>query len=256
MVKTDYGVQLYTLRKYTQTVEGIAKTFENMRKIGCKLVQMSGACEINSMELNKIASKNNIKIGVTHSPFERIVNDLDNLIKEHKNYNCKIIGLGSMPAEYRDEKKKVEEFCGILNSTSKKLAAVGMSIAYHNHAFEFTNLIEGKPLYDFLIDNTSKEVGFILDTYWVKFANCDIISYMDKLNGRLPVLHLKDYKKRFGMFPTMRELGRGELDFKEIAKKGEQIGVLYSVFEQDISRNPLKSVSISWEYIKNNLMNK
>ena len=46
-----------------------------------------------------------LSICATHIPYERIINDSDRVINEHKLWNCRYAGLGSMPANYGKTKK-------------------------------------------------------------------------------------------------------------------------------------------------------
>lgn len=251
MSKIICGVQLYTLRKYLNKVDNISAVLRRVKEMGAQTVQVSGMCPIDAKLLDKYTRDNQLSICCTHSPFNRIKNDIDRLAEEHLIYGCDIIGLGMMPKSYREDNfKRIDEFIDILNEASYKLKQYNINIAYHNHAFEFHKVKEEK-VYDLLIDKTDNAVQFILDTYWVRFAGESIIDYVSRLNNRLPVLHLKDYKKVL-FLPLMSELGRGEIDFVEILKTAENNGVRYAVIEQDFSFNPYKSVGISMNYLKDN----
>lgn len=249
----EYGIQLYTLRKYTQTLQGIKETFERVKAMNCNLVQVSGMGEIKSGELKKIAEDTNIKICCTHSPFERMTNDLDKLATEHLEYGCKIIGIGGIPEKYKSSDDGIMKFCNIYNEISEKLKKYDMKVAYHNHSFEFTKKIKGECLFDYLIKNTVPDVSFIFDTYWAHFAGYETTDYIEKLGDRLQVLHLKDFKKKFGLFPAICEVGGGVIDFKKIIVNAERKGTKYAVIEDDNAKNPYKSVQSSWDYINKNL---
>lgn len=88
-------------------------------------------------------------------------------------------------------------------------------------------------------------MGFIPDTFWMVFAGKDVCRYLEKLDGRVNTLQLKDYKHK-----VFRAIGKGTLDFKTILKKAEQIGVQNAVVELDLSPNPLKSMRFSMNALK------
>jgi sugar phosphate isomerase/epimerase len=72
-------------------------------------------------------------------------------------------------------------------------AGAGIQFGYHNHNFEFDNKIDGTPVYDLLIANTSPDrVIFELDVYWIKRGGYDPVEYMNKYKDRIRVLHIKD----------------------------------------------------------------
>lgn len=252
MQRLKCGVQLYTLRKYTKQVDNIPEVFRRVKALGAETVQVSAMCPIDAEILNSIARDNALNICCTHSPFNRIKDDLYKLAEEHLIYGCKIIGLGSVPSVYKENNyQRFNEFLDVMNHSAETLKQYGMKLAYHNHNFEFKKLND-KRIYDILIENT-EDVNFILDTYWLRVAGVSIIDYIKKLSNRLPVLHLKDYKKKF-FLPLMCELGRGELNFIDILKAAENSNSEYAVIEQDISINPYKSLEISMDYLKKNYM--
>lgn len=245
------GVQLFTLRKYLKDADSYERIFGKVKEMGAEVVQISVTLNkvVDSKTLAKISKDNDLPICITHSDFNRISNDLDNLASEHLEFGCKNIGIGMMPKQFRTGKlSDIKLFVDILNETSLKLSKYGMKIAYHNHWFEFDN-VEGEQVFDYMIDNTDVAVNFIPDTFWIKVGGGDIIAYLEKLNGRINTLHLKDYKKTLGL-PIFRAIGKGELDFKKIITVANSSGVENSVVELDLSPNPLKSVKFSLDYLK------
>ena len=95
------GAQFFTLREKNKTPEGLYRSFADVKKIGYQVVQMSAICQIEPERLKAYSDEFELPITCTHSPFERIVNDTDALIKEHIIYGCPVIGLGSMPNSSR-----------------------------------------------------------------------------------------------------------------------------------------------------------
>jgi len=247
-----YGIQLYTLRGYLKKPDQVRGVFEKCRALGADTVQVSGMCDMDAKELDGIAKDNNLTICGTHSPYERVVGDTDRLAEEHLTYGCRNIGIGSMPGEFRGGKDKLDKFIGIYNETALKLEKYGITLAYHNHAFEFSDITDGVTMFDYLIENFDKRVQFIPDTYWIKFAKRDVFEYLKKLKGRANLIHLKDYKKKL-FLPLMCEIGYGKIDFKEVVRIAGEIGTKWAVVEQDISKDAYKSLEMSMNYIRNNL---
>ena len=119
-----------------------------------------------------------------------------------------------------------------------------MTIAYHNHWFEF-DVVGGKRIFDALIEDTDPRVRFIPDTYWIRFAGEDVCKFLEKLSGRAETIHLKDYKHKI-----FRAVGRGELDFASVLSVAERCGVKYAVAELDISPRPFASMEYSMNTIR------
>ena len=249
-----YGIQLYSLRQYLKSDEGYREVFNKVKEMGAETVQLSVTAghPYNTELIQELVKESGLSVCSTHSPFSRIVNDLDNLALEHLSFGCNEIGIGMMPGEYRkNHYEKLDEFIAQLNRAAEWLKQYNIHIAYHNHWFEWDDTKEGKVI-ERLIKDTSKDVHFIPDTFWIKVGGDDPVEFLDKVNGRVQTLHLKDYKKTLGI-PVFRAVGKGILDFKEIIKKAKEIGVQNSVIELDLSPNPYKSLQFSFVYINKNL---
>ena len=134
------GAQFFTLRERNKTPEGLYNSFKAVKEIGYQVVQMSAICQIEPERLKSFSDEFDLPITCTHSPLDRILNDTDALINEHKIYGCPVIGLGMMPKEYWNSVEDVRKFMDMLRDPMKRIEAAGLKFAYHNHAFEFVDL--------------------------------------------------------------------------------------------------------------------
>lgn len=224
------GAQFYTIRDNTTTPEDLKKSFATIKNIGYEVAQMSKICDIDANLLKSYSDEYSLPITCTHSAFERIINDTDALIKEHIIYGCPVIGLGGMPLEYRNSLDGVRAFLKEMAEPMKKMEAAGLTFAYHNHAFEF-QLDGDKPFYDIMIEE-APTMGFILDTYWVKFAGFDYLHYLKKLgSARISNVHFKDMDSE----PKGKicACGTGVIDFGEVKNLCEELGIPNALVEQD-----------------------
>lgn len=99
------------------------------------------------------------------------------------------------------------------------LITAGASIAfgYHNHNFEFDNKVDGVPVYDLLIANSSPDhVTFQLDVYWIKRGGFEPVDYMKKYPKRIRTLHIKD-ETAIGAQNTV--------DYKAVFEQAYAIGI-------------------------------
>ena len=180
------GAQLYTLRDFCRNLDDFSETLKKVADIGYTSVQVSGTCPYEAEWLRDELKKNGLTCGITHFDFNRVLNDTDKVIEEHKTFGCRYIGLGSMPggaskyAEFRDNPKLIPAV--------DKIAAAGMKFMYHNHSGEYETLTEdGRPVMFHLSDDfTPAQMGFTLDTYWVKYGGFDVVPEIERLAGRLP----------------------------------------------------------------------
>ena len=111
---------------------------------------------------------------------------------------------------------------------------------------------------DILVANLDPvTTSFCLDTYWVQHGGGDVRYWIEKLSGRIDILHLKDMKMGLDGVPAITSVGDGNLYFKGIVEAAEKAGVKHYIVEQDtnfVDNDPLKASKNSAEYIKANLM--
>lgn len=224
------GAQFYTLRERNKTPEGLYNSFKEVKRIGYQVVQMSAICQIEAERLKSFSDEFELPITCTHSAFDRIVGDTDALIKEHITYGCPVIGIGSMPNEYRGSIEGARAFMDKIREPMKKMEAAGLRFAYHNHEFEFVDL-GGVCSYDLLMEELPS-LNFILDTYWFKYADRSYLDYIKLMgNERLTNVHFKDMKTE--PQGEICPCGVGTIDFAPVVKLCDDLKIPYALVEQD-----------------------
>ena len=246
------GAQLFTLKEQLKTEEDIRIGLKKVADIGYKYVQVSGVGPIDPKLLRSICDENGLKIIVTHTKPDRLLNELDTVIEEHNIYGCDYIGIGSMPSAYRSEEglpKFIEEFTPIVD----KIYASGKKFMYHHHSFEFHKMNDGRWLFDHLLEAfPAEKMGVIVDTYWLQHAGLDICKMIEKLKGRLECVHLKDmFMPEINNEHTFAAIGEGNIDFIPVIEKFEENGANYMFVEQDKTIGcPFEALKRSYDYLK------
>ena len=137
------------------------------------------------------------------------------------------------------------------NAFAKKAKEKGFTFSYHNHSNEFIRGESGKLLIELLKEGFDPAlVSFMPDTYWIQHGGADVRAFLETLNGRTKILHLKDMK-RAPDGPTFAEIGVGNINFEGIIKVAKNIGIEYFIVEQDkCDGDPIDSARISCEYLR------
>jgi sugar phosphate isomerase/epimerase len=136
------------------------------------------------------------------------------------------------------------------------LADAGQCLSYHNHHIEFRK-VAGKTILEWLYELTdARYLQGEPDTYWVQTGGGEPTEWCNRLKGRLPLLHMKDY---IVLAPdnkiAMAEIGNGNLNWQSICKAAEAAGCEWFIVEQDTCpADPFDSLKQSFEYIKKNLL--
>lgn len=229
------GLQLYSVRENFQTVEQAAETFRRVKELGYDEVQTAGCYGMAYDTFYNLAHDAGLEIVGTHDDFAMMQNDIEQSIRNHKMLHTRNMGIGGFGAETVES---VEAFIESANKIARRIADEGMKFTYHNHSQEFIRLENGKTPMEMLIEGLDPaNTSFVLDTYWVQNAGGDVCTWIEKLAGRIDILHLKDMgcrrneENRPAGFIT--EVGNGNLDFHRIIPTALKNGVTYFCVEQD-----------------------
>lgn len=253
------GIQLYTVRDRMKTEAELIKTFNTLSEIGYTQVQTAGDFVILPDRFAKYAQDAGLEIVGTHYDWNAIKNDTENTVRIHETLGTTNVGIGGMPREARESLDSLKAFIEDMNKTAVKLKKYGCKLTYHNHSFEFKKF-DGKTMMDYLIDGfTEDNITFVLDTYWVQHGGADVGRMIERLAGRIDILHLKDMAAcggEKGHEPYITDIGCGNIDFKYLVPLAEKTGVRYFCVEQDgnYAVDSMKSAKTCFDYLKKNVM--
>ena len=246
------GAQLYTLKAYTQNEKDLGRALERVADMGYQVVQLSAVGPIEPKRVKALCDANGLKIVLTHNSEAKFLNAVDALIEEHQVYGCKYIGLGAMAERYRSA-GWLDCFVEDYSPAAEKIKAAGMLFMYHNHAFEFSRLPDGRTIMDHLLEKMPADImGITADTYWLQFAGVDVNAWLKQHADRLPCVHLKDMVP-CGFEPHMAAVGQGNINFPAILDTLSKNGVTeYALVEQDncYGESPFDCMRKSRDYLK------
>ena len=248
MTKPVIGAQLYTLREYEKTMPEIAKTLKKVAAIGYKTVQVSSFGPADPKDVTRAAEDAGLQIVSTHTDWSRFLNELDEVILEHKLWKCSHPAIGGLPDEYFCE-DGIKRFLDELLPVAERLKKEGMDFSYHNHNHELVKY--GKKTWlASVYDNSDPSVlKAEIDTYWITAGGGDPADWVKRCSGRIPLLHCKDMIVTKEREQRFSEVGEGNLNWNAILKQAEQSGVEYLLVEQDncYGRDPFESLAISYK---------
>lgn len=252
MAKPILGAQLYTVREFTKTIEGVAESLRKVKEIGYTAVQVSGFGPVDPKDVARIVDDLGLKVVSTHMKWERFMTELDAVIEEHKMWHCEHPAIGGLfSADYKCA-DGVKKFLDELAPVGEKLAEVGMDFSYHNHSHELVKY-GGKTWLETLYDQSDPNIlKAEIDTYWIQHGGGDSVWWVRRCAGRMPILHLKDMAITAEKEQRMAEIGEGNLNWPAILKAAEEGGVECACVEQDhcYGKDPFESLAISYRNLK------
>lgn len=240
------GAQLYTVRAFCQTLDGLAETLRRVADIGYRYVQVSGSCAFEGAWLGEQLRKNGLQCVLTHTPVDRLAGDLPRVLADHAAFGCERVGLGWY--SFDEEKGEgYERFLETYRPVARGIREGGGYFMYHNHDQEFRRL-GGKLIMERLMEDfPARDMGFTLDTFWVQASGGDPAQWLERLSGRIPCIHLKDYA--YGR--RMAVVGEGNINFDRVFEMAEAGGTRYMLVEQDDcnGENPFDCLRRSYGYL-------
>jgi sugar phosphate isomerase/epimerase len=172
----------------------------------------------------------------------------------------RVVITGMYRFDYGSE-EAVEDLALRLNRAGERLKEAGISLLYHNHNAELTQVRPGVRAMDLLLSETDPElVNFEFDSYWFTEGGADAKMWMKKLGSRMKLWHVTDRGSRLSgpaMTPILKsdsvELGTGNMDLEGLLEIGKACGLEGVVLESHknwIDRDPVKSLEMSALWLK------
>ncbi len=252
----DFGIQMFSIREGLTNERDFAESVKKISDMGYRYAH-TAKIMIDERRYFEILRDHGMTICGTHYPYAKICEDIAGTVKLHHMWQTDTVGIGYMQG--LEEPQSLAAFVKRFNELARIYASEGLKLSYHNHAWEFS-LVRGtqKTVMEHLYEELDPEnITFVLDTCWVQAGGGDVRYWIEKLHGRMDILHLKDCRrclydddpKKQGL--TSTELGRGNLWIEGILESAEKAGVKYYVVEQDFfPGDPFESMRISAEYLK------
>lgn len=227
------GVQMFTLRKYTQTTDDLKMALERVRAIGYTSIQISAFGDIDPQTVATLCRESGLTIGGTHVAWDRLRFNLDDVIAEHALWGCTHTAVGLIPPRVYLSMEGLTRFIDEARPIAEKLAGHGIDFSYHNHAHEFLRF-DGKPWLEHLYDAAPANIiKAELDTHWIIAGGGDPVQWIDRCGNRMPLLHLKDFTVNSDFQRIFAAIGKGNMNWPVILEAAARHPVEYYFVEQD-----------------------
>lgn len=225
------SLQLYSMRDIKEAPEKLLKQVADMGYTG---VEMAGYYDLKSGELKKLLDDNGLAAVGTHLGADPLRNHLEQEMDFNLGIgNHRLVCAGYKMDSFDDVKRAAELF----SEAAEKAKKLGVKIGYHNHAYEFEIQSDGRRYIDVLKQETSPDVFFEFDVYWVSFADADPLATIKANQGCVELMHLKELSADLPKRNV--EIGSGKLDFATIIKAGQACGTKEFIVEQEAYTMPV-----------------
>lgn len=204
------AIQLYTVRELAQhDYEGVVRKIADIGYVG---VEPAGYPGTTAEAAGKLFKELGLQVPSVHTRFP-VGDDKNEVFDIMGAVDSKRIIAGRGP-DFWSSIDKIKETCAMINEAAANAAAQGMTVGYHNHWWEFEQ-VEGRYVYEVMLEELDPSVFFQIDTYWVKVGGPDVIAVLKQFGTRAPLLHIKDGPANDSK-ADMVAVGQGAMNFPAI----------------------------------------
>ncbi len=149
-----------------------------------------------------------------------------------------------------DERKSMDDYkrvCELINHGAATCRSMGITLAYHNHEFEFDQL-DGQVPYEVMLQELDPSVLLELDIYWSTFSGVSALDLFKKYPSRFPLWHVKDMDKADRTHNA--DVGTGSVDFPAIFEAAQTAGMKHFFLEQEwFAGSQIDSITGGYKYL-------
>ena len=240
------ALQLYTVRD--QAARDFLGTLRQVATIGYAGVELAGTGGLSARGLRNALDDLGLRCVGSHIGLAQL-EDLSAVVDDNLALGNPYVVIPAIPESMRASEASYVALAGRLNEIGTALREHGLTLAYHNHSFEFRRFGDRYAL-DIIYDETDPDlVKGQPDVYWFAYAGADPVAWLRGHPGRCPLIHLKD------MAPsperTFAEVGEGIIDFRPIFAASRVAGAEWYIVEQDVCARPsMESARISLQHLR------
>ncbi len=241
------ALQLYTVRD--QTAKDFVGTLKRVAEMGYAGVEFAGTGGLAAAELKKLLDDLGLRVAGSHVALGEYERDLQAVIDYNLAIGNRYLVVPFLPEDLRQDEAAWVAIAGRMNEIGAACREQGLTLAYHNHAFEFQRF-GGRYALEILYDETDPAlVKGEPDVYWFVRGGADPVAWLKERPGRCPLVHLKDMAP--GAEQTFAEVGEGVIDFAPIFAAAQAGGAEWYIVEQDICKRPsLESAALSLRHLR------
>lgn len=250
------GVQLYTVRSIIN--ENPQQVLDSIQKIGYSEVEVVRGNMPKIWDALKQTQLKPVSLHIDTPLFMAKKDELPAALDDAAKRGFKYVVCPYIAPQDRGGVDVIKKLADTLNQAARRCKAAGLTLCYHNHAFEFEPSGSGT-LLDVLMENSDKKlVNLELDIMWSAVAGVDPVSVLNKYKGRVLLMHVKDLaagtaKQYNEKVPreAFKEAGKGSVNIPAVLKAVSATGVKHFFVEQDQTPGaPIDSLKISYDYLK------
>lgn len=240
------GLQLYSVREaLAEDFEGTIRRVAEMGYIG---VEPYGGLPT---DLNNAATLfNDLGLQVFNSHVGVPEGDgKDAFLKIAEAFDLSQVAIAYIPPEQFATIDDIKRTCEQLNQANEFAKSNNLTLGYHNHWWEFKTL-DGQSTLELMLSELEQDITLEVDTYWVQAGGMDVLSMLEIVGSRAPLLHIKDGS--LNTDDSMLAVGDGKMPIADIVQSTASTAEWYIVELDRCDTDMLEAVEKSYQYLTSN----
>lgn len=240
------GLQLYSVRE--ALAEGFENTVRKIADMGYVGVEPYGGLPANLNDAATLFKELDLEVFNSHIGFPDDENR-EPVLQIAEAFNLSRVAIAFLPPDMFESIDSIKGVCEQLNHANEFAKSNNLTLGYHNHWWEFKE-IEGQGTLDVMLAELEDDIFLEVDTYWVQVGGLDVISVLEQVGNRAPLLHLKDGS--LNKDDAMLAVGSGQMPVKEIVQATQETTEWYIVELDRSDTDMLEAVQASYTYLTSN----
>jgi sugar phosphate isomerase/epimerase len=225
------AIQLYTLRELDDSLPDLLARVGETAFDG---VEFAGLGDTDHADVADALDAAGLAAAAAHVSFDELEADPVGMVETYRTLGCDTLVVPYLDESHFDSEVSAHETARRLNELAARVERHGATLCYHNHDHEFVDAGDRAGFDAFVAES---EVGIELDVGWVVAAGRDPLSLLDCLEGRVPLVHLKDTAAGKSV-----ELDKGDVDVEACTNAARDAGAEWLVYEHDDPDDPRASL--------------
>lgn len=240
------GAQLYTVR--AELERDFDGALQQVRRIGYDEVEFAGYFGRSPRQVREALERHGLAAPAAHVGLAEMESDWSRTLALAAAIGHTWLVLPWIDAERRRTLEDWRRLAALLSRAGEAARAAGISVAYHNHDYEFAPLAGTLPFDLLLAETPPGLVAFELDVYWMVKAGRDPVVWLDSHPARFELLHLKDTAGPPDH--AMMDVGSGVIGWPRLLAAARAAGVRHMFVEHDEPADAFASLRSSHAYLR------
>lgn len=240
------GIQLWSLNRYEP--DNFPKVLQTVAEQGYDGVEFAGFHGLTATELKMRMNDLGLAMAGSHTGVDLLRTQFEATTEYNLQLGNTRLIIPAVGEEVRSSLAGWRKFADEILGYAERLKALGLTIGYHNHDFEFVET-EGKiPFYEFF-NTLPAGVQMQLDMGWCFRAGHDARDIFKKYPGRSATVHVKAFCKA----NDTARVGEDDINWKEVLPVAVETGKaewFIVEHERHGDNKPEDSTQICLNYLK------